>query len=125
VGETSTDAEAVTASLDDDPSRFALLFDRHYAPLRRYLVPRIGDDVANDLAAQAFVTAFEIRTRYDLSRPDARAWLFGIATNLLRHHIRALSEAGAQSRRGKPRRTSTPREKSTWSGSPRTLTPAA
>jgi RNA polymerase sigma-70 factor (ECF subfamily) len=87
VGEPSTDAEAVAASLDD-PSRFALLFDRHYAPLRRYLVQRIGEDVANDLAAQVFVTAFEVRTRYDLSRPDARPWLFGIATNLLRHHVR-------------------------------------
>ena len=32
--------------------------------------------------------AYERRSGYDVSRPDARPWLYGIATNLLRRHQR-------------------------------------
>jgi RNA polymerase sigma factor (sigma-70 family) len=83
----STDAEVIEASLED-PREFGALFDRHFRPVHRYLIRRVGERAADDLASQVFVTAFEIRERYDLSRPGARAWLFGIATNLLRHHLR-------------------------------------
>jgi RNA polymerase sigma factor (sigma-70 family) len=87
VAEASTDAEVIEASLED-PREFGALFDRHFRPVHRYLIRRVGERAADDLASQVFVTAFEIRVRYDLARPRARAWLFGIATNLLRHHLR-------------------------------------
>ena len=87
MGWTSTDAEVIEASLED-PAAFGALFDRHFRPVNRYLIRRVGEAAAEDLAAQVFVTAFEIRGRYDLTRPHARSWLFGIATNLLRHHLR-------------------------------------
>jgi RNA polymerase sigma-70 factor (ECF subfamily) len=49
----------------------------------------VGRDEAQDLAAETFVIAFSARQRYDLSRASARPWLFGISTNLIRHHRRS------------------------------------
>ena len=86
-----SDAEVVTASLAD-PQAFATLFDRHAAPLHRYLTKRVGQQTAEDLVGETFATAFRARTSYDRSYPDARPWLFGIATNLVRHHWRAESK---------------------------------
>ena len=37
---------------------------------------------------RAFLAAFAKRDRYDLSRADARPWLYGIATNLVGQHRR-------------------------------------
>lgn len=67
---------------------FAALFDRHAVAVHRYLARRIGAMVADDLLAQTFLVAYERRAGYDRSRPDARPWLYGIATNLLRRHQR-------------------------------------
>lgn len=67
---------------------FEQLFDRHAVAVHRYLTGRIGRAVADDLLAQTFLVAYEQRPRYDRTRPDARPWLYGIATNLLRRHQR-------------------------------------
>jgi RNA polymerase sigma-70 factor (ECF subfamily) len=80
---------------------FAVLFDRYYAQIHRYAARRLGRDLADDVAAETFLVAFMRRERYDISRHDARPWLYGIASNLIaRHHraevrrYRALSRAG-------------------------------
>jgi RNA polymerase sigma factor (sigma-70 family) len=39
--------------------------------------------------AETFLTAFRVRQRYDLGRPDARPWLYGIAANMIGRHRRA------------------------------------
>ena len=83
-----SDAEVVAASLAN-PQVFATLFDRHAAPLHRYLAKRVGQQNAEDLVGETFASAFRSRATYDRSYPDARPWLFGIATNLVRHHWRA------------------------------------
>jgi RNA polymerase sigma factor (sigma-70 family) len=82
-----TDAELIASSLEE-PQAFSRLFDRHYDVVRAYLLRRVGPDVAPDLAAEVFTAAFDARRRYDQARPQARPWLLGIATNLLRHHRR-------------------------------------
>lgn len=82
-----TDAQVIAAS-HGDPTVFALVFDRHYDSVHRYLARRVGIDLADDLAAETFTTAFDVRRRYGTEYPDARPWLFGIATNLVRHHRR-------------------------------------
>ena len=84
----TTDSEHVEASLLD-PQAFTVLFERHAGPVYRYLVKRVGPQDAEDLVGETFATAFRLRTKYDLSRPDARPWLFGIATNLAHHHWRS------------------------------------
>lgn len=81
------DSDAISASTAS-PADFAEIFDRHFEAVHAYLQRRIGRDLADELAGETFLIAFDTRARYDVSRPDARPWLFGIATNLLRRHHR-------------------------------------
>ncbi len=67
---------------------FAAIFERHSASVHRYLTGRVGSGPAEDLVGETFTTAFRSRSSFDLSRSDARPWLFGIATNIARHHWR-------------------------------------
>jgi RNA polymerase sigma factor (sigma-70 family) len=79
----AADDAAVIESSWLDPERFAVLFDRHAPHIHRYLARRAGREVADDLVAETFLTAFAKRDRYDLGYSDARPWLYGIATNLV------------------------------------------
>lgn len=81
------DGELIAGSVAD-PALFADIFDRHYGELYRYLRRQAGADVAADLAAETFVTAFARRSAYRTQSADARPWLYGIAHNLLRNHQR-------------------------------------
>jgi RNA polymerase sigma-70 factor (ECF subfamily) len=67
---------------------FATLYDRHAPGLFGYCARRVGPDVAEDVVANTFLTAYEHRRRYDEARGDPLPWLYGIATNLLRRHRR-------------------------------------
>src|SRR5437667_11288327 len=66
-----TDAEVIERSLAF-PESFALLFDRHFRSLHRFLRARVGADLADDLAAETFTVAFRRRAAYDRTRADAR-----------------------------------------------------
>jgi RNA polymerase sigma factor (sigma-70 family) len=93
-----TDAAVIRASLDD-PDQFAVIYDRYAATLYRYAHQRVGADVADDVVADAFFAAFRARGQYDLSRPDARPWLFGILTRkLASHHRREMARYRAMAR---------------------------
>ncbi len=63
-------------------------FDAHVDTIHRYIARRAGDDVALDVTAETFRVALEQFDRFDRSLGDERAWLYGIATNLLRRHWR-------------------------------------
>ena len=82
------DAELIARSRSE-PAAFAGVFDRHHAQLYRYLRRRVDSGLAADLAAETFVVAFARRAAYSADTPDARPWLYGIAHNLLRNHLRA------------------------------------
>jgi len=82
-----TDGEILADSIDNAAS-FAAIFDRHFDAIYGYLQRRIGPDLAEELASQTFLVAFNQRARYDLSFSNARPWLFGIASNLLRRQRR-------------------------------------
>jgi RNA polymerase sigma factor (sigma-70 family) len=84
----AADDAAVIESSWREPERFAVLFDRHAPHIHRYLSRRAGRQVADDLVAETFLAAFAKRDRYDLGHPDARPWLYGIATNLAGQHRR-------------------------------------
>ncbi len=88
----SSDAALIAASLADGPA-FAAVFDRHWAAIHRWCVSRAGP-VGEDLAAETFRVAFDERARFDPRYDDARPWLYGIATNQLRHHFRRAARRG-------------------------------
>jgi RNA polymerase sigma factor (sigma-70 family) len=83
-----TDAELIRDS-GADPRAFMPLVERHHRILYGYLARRVGPDVAEELVSETFARAFALRERFDTQRPDARPWLFGIATNLMRNHLRS------------------------------------
>jgi RNA polymerase sigma factor (sigma-70 family) len=87
MGDLPPDRAIIAASLVE-PGKFGPLFDRHAQDLYRYMARRVGADLAEDLTAETFLAAFQLRDRYDASYPSARPWLFGIAANLIRRHRR-------------------------------------
>jgi RNA polymerase sigma factor (sigma-70 family) len=83
-----TDAEVIARSVAD-PALFTAVFDRHADEILRYVSARLGPDLAEDVTADTFLTAFRCRGRYDPARPDARPWLYGIAIRQIGTHRRA------------------------------------
>src|SRR5215472_15550779 len=85
------------------PAGFAGLYERFFPDVHRYIAGRLGRDVADDIAADTFVIALRKHGSFDVTRGPARAWLFGIATNLVAQHrrteqrrYRALGRAGTR-----------------------------
>lgn len=64
------------------------LFRLHARSLFLYVARRVGPAEAEDICAQAFAEAWRNRDRFDPERGSGRAWIFGIATNLVRDHKR-------------------------------------
>lgn len=55
------------------------------------------------MLAETFLVAFRLRGRYDLSRQDARPWLFGILVKeCSRHHRRESARLRAHARAAEP-----------------------
>lgn len=82
-----SDAEVIGRSLDE-PEAFGLIYDRHAATLLRFLGRRPGATVAEGLVGELFRIAFQRRKIFDVSRPSALPWLYGIGSNLLLKHRR-------------------------------------
>jgi RNA polymerase sigma-70 factor, ECF subfamily len=81
------DASVLEASARE-PDRFTLIFDRYFPQVHSYVARRLGTDIADDLASETFLIAFRHRARFDSRSGVVRAWLYGIATNLIRRHRR-------------------------------------
>lgn len=88
----STDGEIIRAS-QAAPERFGELYDRHARTVHRYAARRAGTQAADDVMAETFLVAFERRRSFDAGYEDARPWLLGIATTLLRKHARLEAKA--------------------------------
>jgi RNA polymerase sigma-70 factor (ECF subfamily) len=77
--------------LRDD--EFERLYEAEAAGLFSFLAYRTGDRVlAEDLLADAFERA--LRGKYDKRRGSARTWLYSIALNALRDHMRKAAAEG-------------------------------
>ena len=87
VGSCPDDAQLIESSLSDG-SAFTGIYDRHASVLLAYLTRRVGPSNGESLLGDVFRAAFTARSRYDLDRPDARPWLYGIASNLVVHPLR-------------------------------------
>ena len=81
----NTDAELLAQAIAT-PAAFETLVIRHHPAIYRYVARRLGPNTAEDVVNEVFTTAYAIRSRYDTARPDARPWLFGIATNMIHRH---------------------------------------
>ena len=78
------------------PESFTGIFERHAESLRHFLSRSAPHAVLDDLVSETFLTAFRGRESYDSSYGDARPWLFGIATNVSRHHWRSVGRQAAR-----------------------------
>lgn len=65
------------------------LFDAHHYDVWCFVARRAGRDAADELAAEVFVTAWKRRSTFDKAVGSVRAWLFGIALNHVRNHLRS------------------------------------
>ncbi|MBP2412180.1 RNA polymerase sigma-70 factor (ECF subfamily) [Arthrobacter stackebrandtii] len=83
----TTDSELIRRS-GESPHAFTALYDKYARMIYRYAGRRAGESAAEDVMAETFLIAFERRESFDHAWEDARPWLFGIATNLLRKHHR-------------------------------------
>ncbi len=79
----ASDAEAdLIARAKADPEAFAILYRRHYRAVAGCLFRRTGDvHLAEDLAAETFVSAYRSIRGYRPSGAPFRYWLLRIATN--------------------------------------------
>jgi len=83
-----SDEELIVASRED-PAAFRELYDRWAERILAYFVRRVLDvEVAADLMAETFASAYESRHNFrELGRPGG-AWLYGIARRKLSHFYR-------------------------------------
>jgi RNA polymerase sigma factor (sigma-70 family) len=77
----------------DGGSALTKLYDENARDLHRYLARRLDPATADDLVAETFLIAWEHRRDYRPAKASARAWLYGIATNLVRRHARSQARA--------------------------------
>lgn len=74
----------------DREAAFVALFDAYYVKVMAYARRRIGADVAKDVVADTFVTAWQ---RLDDLRGDPLLWLYGLARGSVANHRRRLLRA--------------------------------
>lgn len=82
------DAELMLRVKDGCTSSFAILLDRHRAPVIHFLYRMIQNQaVAEELAQEVFLRVYRSRSNYE---PTAKftTWLFRIATHMALNHIR-------------------------------------
>ncbi|MFD3312494.1 RNA polymerase sigma factor [Streptomyces sp. NPDC058694] len=73
-----------------DPASFEPLVERHSAALHGYFARR-APGAADDLLAELWLQAYATRRGFDPARGSVRAWLFGVARNVLSTHWRRLA----------------------------------
>jgi RNA polymerase sigma factor (sigma-70 family) len=76
--------------------RFEALFRAHYPAVRAYALRRAPDDVAQDVAAEAFLVAWR---RLDDVPADALPWLYGVTRRVLANERRSAGRRAALAER--------------------------
>ncbi len=83
-----TDAGLVAACATGDRTARGLLFERHVDAIHRFVARMRGSDAdaVDDLVQMTFLRAFHAAGRF--RGTTARAWLHGIAANVVKEHAR-------------------------------------
>ena len=83
------------AGLAEQPELIGVLYERHAPAVFRFLSRRAGPAAAEDLLSEVFAAALQSRGRVVAhDSGSALPWLYGIAGNVLRRHLRD-SKAGS------------------------------
>lgn len=84
-----TDGELLSA-VAEDPQAFLPVFERHFGAVHRFVARQLGSGAAEDAVAEVFVRALRSADTFEPDTTDARPWLLGIATNVVRAELRRL-----------------------------------
>ncbi|MES9539942.1 sigma-70 family RNA polymerase sigma factor [Actinomadura sp. NPDC000600] len=81
-----------------DPAALEVFYRRHVADVTRFVARRISDPhTVDDLTTEVFLAAIDSAERYQAGRGSPRAWLLGIARNVVaaewRRHAGELDKA--------------------------------
>ena len=79
-------------AIGTDPDRFEVFYREHLEAVQRFVARRVDDPhTAADLTADIFLAVIESAASYSTSLGPPRAWVFGIARNLvaMEHRRRA------------------------------------
>lgn len=68
-----SDGAVIAASLQD-PVQFAVIFNRHIDPVRRFVIRRLGESRGDDVISEVFRVAFERRETFDVEAGSALPW---------------------------------------------------
>ena len=87
-------------AIGTDPDALEAFYREHVEAVQRFVARRVSDPhLAADLTADVFLEAVEAAAHYKAARGTPRAWLYGIARNVLAMHVRRrVREANALSR---------------------------
>lgn len=89
MSETAKDSELLAAWQTGDRQAGAFLFDRHYEAMARFFRNKVNGPAQDDLVQQTFLTCAEKADRFQ-GKSSFRTFLFGIAHNILREHLRKI-----------------------------------
>lgn len=86
------------AALRTEPGLLGVLYERHAAAVYRFLSRRAGQSAAQDLVSEVFLAALAARNRvFPHESGSALPWLYGIASNVVRAHLRKARGPGSVS----------------------------
>jgi RNA polymerase sigma-70 factor (ECF subfamily) len=90
------DAELWGRAIAGEPRAFEQLFDRHANAIFTFCLRRAGDrSAAEDLMSATFLHAWRRRADMQPATDGPVPWLYGIAANLVRRHIRSVGRRQA------------------------------
>lgn len=84
------DEEQIIIAAKTDPEKFGELYRRYHPRIFRYVFYRVSNaQVADDLTSRSFERAISKLHTYQPDRGTFDVWLFAIAANVIRNHLRA------------------------------------
>lgn len=95
-GREPADAELWARAVAGEPQAFEQLFDRHANAIFTFCLRRTGDrSAAEDLMSATFLHAWRRRADMQPATDGPAPWLYGIAANLIRRHLRSVGRRQA------------------------------